>query len=454
MSHMIKKRILLISVFKYRDLPGLILLKVLLEKKGNAVLIVNHADTNLLRYYIHKFRPNLIVFPQIKYSIFAKNFGLKEKKIGAVYILSEGEQFFKEFNLGNAGKFLDLSESDVFFTWNEKIKKYIKTHKTIPLGKCFLGGVPRFDFYREPFSKIILPKNEFCSIYNMNPDKPIISWSTNFGYIEIENDKERLDSFVKNMYRDGFQAPPVFKDMPHIVESEIKSRKLGMDCIINLAKKFPDAYIVIKVHPGETNHWYVDQVKNSGLNNIRIIQFEHIWNVLNATSVHLHRSCTTGVEAWFLDKPTVELRLNKEDWFFFKKLAQGSDVIYSYNECESAVKKYLAGTKVSSKQKIMRNHIIQDLYFKIDGKRAEFHSNIIHQWLKKQDADVSVFRNSFFDALSDFYHIFKTIIGLPEYTPLNSLFFKNKYKDDRNKYFSKEDVISFEQKIKEALNGH
>ena len=59
---------------------------------------------------------------------------------------------------------------------------------------------------------------------------------------------------------------------------------------------------------------------------------ESIWDVLNATDILLQRSCLTGIEAWIMGKPTIELHLNPDDWYYSTEIAGGSDEVFNYEQ--------------------------------------------------------------------------------------------------------------------------
>ena len=160
-----RKKVLLLGQFKCRDLPGLALLKVLLEIQGPYdVLLAPEVPGLGIQPYLSEMTPHLVVFPQFMNRLHvAQAQFLRQNGIGVAVLPAEGTSSIREVRLQMAGKSVDLSSVDLLFVWNWAIVELIRTHKTIELERCVVAGVPRLDFHHPRFRQFLMSKERFCA---------------------------------------------------------------------------------------------------------------------------------------------------------------------------------------------------------------------------------------------------------------------------------------------------
>jgi surface carbohydrate biosynthesis protein len=295
---------------------------------------------------------------------------LKKRNIMVFLMPTEGIPTLKSIRKLAAGYFSDLSNIDMHFLWNEEMKKIMLENDIInDSSRLNVVGIPRFDFYREPLNKILIPREKFKKKYNITNNYPIITWTTNFTHASFyHKNQDFLKADWKKLQMDKIFNPE------EIARKDFESRKIAFEAIEKMLTGIPEVNLVIKLHPSEDHTYYYKRVNNlsdSLRNRIRIINKAYIWDVLNSTDILLKRSCTTGVEAWLLDKPTIELRLNPEEWYYSKEHAQGSDEVSNYQQLKEAVMYYLQGGSVSSDKKDRRRAFVRKWCSIVDGKATE-----------------------------------------------------------------------------------
>jgi CDP-glycerol glycerophosphotransferase (TagB/SpsB family) len=141
---------------------------------------------------------------------------------------------------------------------------------------------------------------------------------------------------------------------------------------------------VLKLHPSEDHQFYQDLIHkklSSAADRVRIIAHEYIWDVLNATDIELNRSCTTAIESWLLDKPTIEMQLNPDEFYFSAEFASGSDLVRSTDELLAKVAFYLAGGEIPENLQQAREKFLQTWCNSPDGDATRVVVKHIHHLL-------------------------------------------------------------------------
>lgn len=448
-----KKRVLFLVDFKYRDLAGLTLVKTFLETLGpyEGVLVPN-VPTLGEKLYLRSVKPHLVVLPQYFYqSQVDRAYRLKESGIGVAILPAEGTSLIEEFRPLIAGKRMDLKPVDLFFVWNECIQQLSRDHQTIAPERCILGGVPRFDFYTR-FRHLISPKEVFCQKYKLDPHHPVVTWATNFGFSIFHGKPAEAQSAMQRLEREGLVEFETYRQFYTRIEQDVESRAVHADGILQIARQFPGVNVVVKVHPSEEGAWYQQKIASSGLTNIKLVCREYIWNVLNATNVHLHRSCTTAIEAWLLNKPTLDLQFAPREYHFSKEIAPGGDVARSLKECLELVGHYLKGGQIPSEQKAARSQIIHWFCGATDGQAAFRHAQAIHRWLSNSKETPSVPPWTREDLLFAATEQIKSLLGLQPYHSVRA-WIRRQSLDPREKYFGPEDAQFWTQALQKALHN-
>ena len=372
---------------KWRDLAGHVYAGLLLEQLGHQVA---YTRNNLEKNYIAVHKPDLLVvnhlLPQKKQQ-FAKE--LRQQNIKVVVLPTEGMPTLDGMRNYAGGKDCDLSGVALHFTWSQAMAEVLHENATIPNDKIVVAGVPRFDFYHPPL-RAILDKSAFLEKYHLDSRYPVITFATNFTQASFYTANQNF--YFKNAQKHGFDKvlDTLFGDAGDIPKRDYFSRELFLKAFVALVRNFPEVNFVLKLHPSEDHQFYQDLIhKNlsSAADRVRIIAHEYIWDVLNATAIELNRSCTTAIESWLLGKPTIEMQLNPEEFYFSAEFASGSDLVRATDELMAKVQFYLAGGEIPDTLLLARQAFLQKWCNSPDGNATRVVANHIHRLLlEKKDA--------------------------------------------------------------------
>lgn len=381
---------------KWRDLPGYVYVKWLLENLGHKVYLVRNGFEEGCAVF-HK--ADIIVYNHVYEDKRAKSIK-KLSQFGIINVIlpTEGIPTLVNTQILATGKYSDLSHVNRHFVWNEEMKRLMLENTNFPADDIYITGVPRFDFYKYPMNSLLMTKQEFKDKYNVDNDFPIISMATNFTNAGFyKQNEEFLEEDWKKL-----KVNKVL-DSRECARRDYESREIFIESLIYLLTKLERINLVIKLHPSE-NHAYYYELLGGRLkpfrSRIRIIVQEYIWDVLNVTDVLLERSCTTGVEAWILDKPTIEMRLNPEEWYCSAEHAAGSNIVTAPEELLEMVVYYLKGGSISPDILEKRQDFLKKWCYQVDGHSSErFVTEIDHLMKNKTQSteiryDFGVLRNT------------------------------------------------------------
>ena len=194
--------------------------------------------------------------------------------------------------------------------------------------KIVVAGVPRFDFYSTPLKSILLTKAEFLGKYGLDSRYPLVTFATNFTQASFHTSNR--DFYLHNAKKYGRDKvlEEAYGDLGDVPRRDYISRELFLDAFVTLVRNLPKVNFALKLHPTEDHQFYKDLIRRdlcSSASRVRMIAREYIWDVLNATDIELNRSCTTAIESWLLGKPTIEMQLNPDEYYFSPEFASGSD---------------------------------------------------------------------------------------------------------------------------------
>jgi surface carbohydrate biosynthesis protein len=191
-----------------------------------------------------------------------------------------------------------LSLTRLFFAWGNVQKKAICEKYPEEEKKIKVTGNPRFDMLREEFRDFFKPEADTIAQKYGN----IILVNTNF---QLYNHFEGLEAARK-----AIKAYPIADSDPNFGEGWIDVLKRMFESFVEmlpkLSRSFPNNTIILRPHPSE-NH-KVWQKLLTGLPNVRVIGEGNVIHWILASKVMIHFNCTTGVEAFLLNIPSIVFR--------------------------------------------------------------------------------------------------------------------------------------------------
>lgn len=388
-------RVHLMCDHKWRDLPNLTAIKLFLERLGHTVTVMSVKDTMAMLPLI---RPDCIVFNWFlgtAYHEFAKK--LRNAGIAIVVLPTEGSPRPELMGLIQ-GEFSDYSLVDLFLSWSEPVTSEIRRRGDMNADRVVTTGCTRFDFYRKPLKRVIQGRNAFCRKHDIDSGRPIVTWATQYGYAYLHNGPRKgIEQFLHEMEDFGVKAcydriGYDFRDLP---DRHHHGRAIVGDAFFKLAAAMPEVAFVIKPHPIEDLSFYRARIEELPTDNIRFCFGEYIWDVLGATDVLLHRQCTTAVEAWMSNLPTIETGMDVHEHFQWPEREAGSDVAGDADELIALVSEYLRGRTVDAERTAYRQDYVDQWFGNPDGNGCQAAARRIHELLVSRGP-----RRRYFHAMS------------------------------------------------------
>jgi hypothetical protein len=255
--------------------------------------------------------------------------------------------------------------------------------------KIVVAGVLRYDFYRPVLSGLVKTREAVATMHGLDPDRPIISWATNFTHARYHHRNQ--DFLVKDWKELGLLKYPSFSNPLDFARKDNEAREQSLAAMERLFKVREDVQVILKAHPHEEHDRYVEYVRNCQAKFGSRIAFAkplYIWDLLNAADIHIHRLCMTGIEAWFLDKPSIDLHL--VDYYGLSlqhkgahaEAVEGNDLVLDASGLIDRVDHYLGGGKVTDRQRVTRERYIERWLYRVDGHRCEAHGSALADLIK------------------------------------------------------------------------
>jgi surface carbohydrate biosynthesis protein len=253
---------------------------------------------------------------------------------------------------------------DTFFSWGPShTRDLVETIGCNPK-KIVATGNPRFDLHRPELRGIFAEKvadivrkhgryilvttkfSKYNGIFTDFEEKLSSAWRV--GTVSSsEHETEMRD--LREFHRTGFEA---FAELTR-----------------ELSRCQPDHTIIVRPHPSE-NH---DRWKaiTASLPNVKVVFEGNVIEWILGSVLTLHNNCTTGVEAYFLGKPTISYRPISDDRFnMYLPNALSCQTFELERTCE-LVSRALRGESIADRESTMaRSDIARQFLANADGKLA------------------------------------------------------------------------------------
>jgi len=371
-----KHDIVLIVDHKWRDLPGMALLAAMLESEhGCSLRLIPYS---MWQEALAVDRPQVLCVSAL--------YGARGREIIRVcretgtklaVIMTEGRPNSLQSLAYCVGKESNSKHADLWIAWSRTVKDYMLKEGVLPEEKIPVAGAVRFDIYKPPFNKVIMPRSEFAAKYGLDPLKPTVSWATNFTHAKFHlKNREFLVKDWKDLGLSGYDA---YSKPLEAARLDWETRNECAAIIKDLLRVRPDLQLAVKPHPAEDHKYYeefVSECRKEFGPRVVFVGFEYIWDLLNAVDVHIHRLCTTGVEAWFLDVPSIDFHIRDYmPWSVdlpgaASEAVPGNDLVTTAQGLIKRVNFFLAGGRHTPEQYKAREEYIKKWLYKVDGKRA------------------------------------------------------------------------------------
>lgn len=371
-------RIHLLCDQKWRDLPSLVAIKIALEAHGHRVLLSTIKDALPM---MKAFRPDCVVFHHL-FSRLNQRIAAALRAEGAIVVKLPTEGAMRpELRPISHGSYSEAWPMDLCLAWSEPSAIAIRERWGLDSAAVPALGCTRFDFYTERFRDAVTPREQFCRQYDIDPCRPIVTWATAYQHAEVDGAGERAEKFQRETEETGFADcyRKIGLDPSAIPHHHARSRAAATSAFLTLIAAMPEVQFIIRPHPAENREYYRAMFSGRNLPNVRFCPRDYIWNIISASDVHLHRHCTTAVEAWMWDKPTVEMEFDPLPQLAWQDREEGSDIASSGDALISIVGRYLSGERISPSRAAHRHDYIRTWFGPADGTRCRAAADAIDQ---------------------------------------------------------------------------
>jgi surface carbohydrate biosynthesis protein len=310
------------------------------------------------------YRPSMIVFNHLFASHLA-GWSQRLHEMGVLTAVLTNEGMLKGGSLKyQSGNYHRNGHVDYFFCWNEHHARAVVEGNVYPDAKVSVIGVPRFDFYFEPWSNVIRSPKD-------NRTRPQVLVCTNTGIAKFWDlpreygDKHFLQwsSHIEN-----------FGDHWKLVEAQWKARNRFLEFTEVLARsgKFD---VVLRPHPSEGSDFYAKWIAGLPEEISRNLSMDAETNIssliLDSDLVVSDESCTTAMESWIARKPTVGIVFDKTPPLYKPERARGHVSCDSPDEIAGEVSKQLSDPSQQRALEAARREILAEWGGSPDGKSTK-----------------------------------------------------------------------------------
>lgn len=269
---------------------------------------IKHYDIRIISiwdwYVVDHFKPDVILFANtiggrinfrfLKY--------LKSKGYRVVSLVSEGN-----YTIDNIKQFVwgwnndMILYEDMNFLWSQRCLDMVLKYFPELEPKLTVSGAVGFDRYK---IYNFMGKNDFLEKYHLSKYNKIIGYACwAFDIIKTDDEiekiknkglKDRIQSFQDRLCADNYAKYLTIKS---------NVNKILKDTIENK----PDILFILKLHPGTLDDENTE-IKDLNYPNVLILKNEEeIADIINVCDIWMGFNSTTALEAWLLNKPTINI---------------------------------------------------------------------------------------------------------------------------------------------------
>jgi surface carbohydrate biosynthesis protein len=366
---------------KVRDLDVAALIAFQLERRGVKCYL---EPLEAFRAALGAHRPGMIIFNHLT----AGHLATWSRRLAAMNVLTavlpnEGIAYDPDDMRYIAGKHHKDAHIDFMLSWNEPHANAVRNEYGGSKTKIEVIGVPRFDFYFEPWSKV------FRNPAPVTSGRPKILVCTNFitaRYHELP--KEDGDRF----FAPWIGRIAVMGDH----RKSIERHWLGRNRFLDFLKALIDAdkyEVTLRPHPSEDKEFYrrwIEALPASSRAHLGFDPGSNITGLILDCDLEIScETCSTAIESWIAKKPTIELTFERDPLWYKEEHARGNVACSDPAQLVALVDQAIAEPTQREKQPA-RQEILRKWCASPDGtstdRIAAIVANAIHE---KKPADWS-----------------------------------------------------------------
>jgi surface carbohydrate biosynthesis protein len=204
----------------------------------------------------------------------------------------------------------ELEHLDIVFTWGKYQKDLLLRENKDLDGKVIPVGNTRFDLLRPEFrilyeKAVRRIKNKWKNYIIINTRFAPGNFSRLYGCSYVESRKHQFEAFIG---RKATGDEVDFLEREAAYYNELFQQYTEMLKVVS--ERFPDINFILRPHPSEDMTNWKEALK--GLKNVNVIFEGTAVDWILGSILVIHTGCTTGIEAWALDKPVIAYNPNKK----------------------------------------------------------------------------------------------------------------------------------------------
>lgn len=290
---------------KVRDLNVAALVAHQLESEGIPCRL---EPLEAFRAALGAHRPSMIVFNHLNGGQLVRwSRRLADMGVMTAVLPNEGIVYDKVARDALAGNFHRDAHVDNVFCWNQSHKEALLAKGIYGGAQIDIVGIPRFDIYFEPWSKLLAPAPARRS------GRPRVLLCTNFVFARYD------EAQAKEAFGGWEKYNPAAKDYWSAVLSHRANRVKVLEFADALLKdgRFE---LVLRPHPNEDHEIYetwlagLSEAHRAG---VVYAPKDNISSLILDCDLHVAcETCTTSIEAWIARKPTLALIFDKNRFHY------------------------------------------------------------------------------------------------------------------------------------------
>jgi hypothetical protein len=185
-----------------------------------------------------------------------------------------------------------------------------------------------------------------------------------------------------------------------------------------------------------------------------MVEGEYIWDVLNISDVVIQRCSTVAIEAWLMDKHTIELELMPSIGHFLQPRYKNGSIIVKNDQTLVSIVSNLVKKDQNINDEIMKQRrlLLSGIISNRDGSSTEKIALHISSLLTEIEPLGTIEYNSL---KSRFKYFIRIVFGMKGYTIIANLW-KKKFGDYLGRYdksFTNKDRLVWERKLQVFMNN-
>jgi len=324
------------------------------------------------RAVLAAFKPAMVITNHLTASHLVRwSHRLKELGVLVGVLPNEGISYDEDDLRFAAGRYHNKAHIDHFFTWNEAHRAALRAAGFDNSTQIHVVGVPRFDFYFQPWSRLF-------ALEPIARSRPQLLCCTNFVFAKFQ-DLPRVEG---EKILQVFRRQPKYQDKNpwELVEVNHRCRQQTLQFFEELLAT-PQFDLVLRPHPHEAADFYrawAERLPAKLHPRLRIDSTSNITKLILECDAEIScETCTTALESWIAGKPTVELVLERHPAYFHPDVGALNNLCDKPEQLAKIVERTLREPPSAAVQAARREHL-HKWCSAPSGQSAEAIAKIIH----------------------------------------------------------------------------